>query len=133
MWFGWAIEEAARHDAKLIVLPEIATTGYCWQSRTEIASYVEPIPGPTTDRFQQLATQSWYEAESFFCMALYINSPQQMKFSIPTASQFYQGGRDISHPRINLSAIRCLLTAGCCFSCVPDLEKCVAMEKGGKP
>ena len=50
------VEEAATHDAKLIVLPEIATTGYCWQSRAEIAPYVEPIPGPTTDRFGQLAT-----------------------------------------------------------------------------
>jgi len=50
------VEEAATHGAKLIVLPEIATTGYCWQSRTEIAPYVEPIPGPTTDRFQHLAT-----------------------------------------------------------------------------
>jgi predicted amidohydrolase len=49
-------EEAAQHNARLIVLPEMATTGYCWQSREEIAPYVEPIPGPTTDRFQQLAT-----------------------------------------------------------------------------
>src|SRR6185312_5437583 len=51
-------EEAIRHQARLIVLPEMATTGYCWTSRTEIAPYVEPIPGPTTTRFQQLATQN---------------------------------------------------------------------------
>ncbi len=51
------VEEAAQHNARLIVLPEMATTGYCWESRSEIAPYVEPIPGPTTDRFQQLATQ----------------------------------------------------------------------------
>src|SRR6266436_10195232 len=50
------VEEAAQHDARLIVLPEMATTGYCWESRSEIAPYVEPIPGPTTDRFQQIAT-----------------------------------------------------------------------------
>src|SRR5712691_1674061 len=50
------VEEAAQHDARIIVLPEMATTGYCWASRAEIAPYVEPIPGPTTDRFQQLAT-----------------------------------------------------------------------------
>ena len=50
------VEEAATHDAKLIVLPEIATTGYCWQSRAEIAPHVEPIPGPPTDRFAHLAT-----------------------------------------------------------------------------
>src|SRR5215472_271968 len=51
------VEEAAKHNARLIVLPEMATTGYCWESRREIAPHVEPIPGPTTDRFQQLATQ----------------------------------------------------------------------------
>ena len=51
------VEEAIEHDARLIVLPEMATTGYCWASRSEIAPYVEPIPGPTTDRFQQLATR----------------------------------------------------------------------------
>ena len=50
------VEEAATQGAKLLVLPEMATTGYCWQSRSEIAPYVEPIPGPTTDRFQHLAT-----------------------------------------------------------------------------
>src|SRR5438105_15290125 len=49
------VEEAAQHEARLIVLPEMATTGYCWESRAEIAPHVEPIPGPTTDRFQQLA------------------------------------------------------------------------------
>ncbi len=59
------VEEATTHGAKLIVLPEIATTGYCWQSRAEIAPYVEPIPGPTTNRFQHLATaQNCYIAVS---------------------------------------------------------------------
>src|SRR6266516_1524704 len=51
------VEQAAKHDARLIVLPEMATTCYRWVSRSEIAPFVEPIPGPTTDRFQQLATQ----------------------------------------------------------------------------
>ena len=51
------VEEAAQHETRLIVLPEMATTGYCWESRTEIAPHVEPVPGPTTDRFQHLATQ----------------------------------------------------------------------------
>ncbi len=50
-------EEAAQHGARLIVHPELATTGYCWLSREEIAPYVEPVPGPTTDRFAQLAAQ----------------------------------------------------------------------------
>ena len=51
------VEEAAQHEARLIVLPEMATTGYCWESREEIAPHVEPIPGPTTDRFQRIAAQ----------------------------------------------------------------------------
>jgi predicted amidohydrolase len=35
----------------------MATTGYCWASRDEIAPYVEPVPGPTTQRFQELASR----------------------------------------------------------------------------
>ncbi len=50
-------EEAARHGARLIVHPEMATTGYCWLSREEIAPFVEALPGPTTDRFSHLAAQ----------------------------------------------------------------------------
>jgi predicted amidohydrolase len=50
-------EEAARRGAKLIVHPEMATTGYCWASRAEIAPYVEPIPGPTTDHFAAIAAK----------------------------------------------------------------------------
>lgn len=48
-------EEAAQNDAKLIVLPEMATVGYCWYNREEIAPMMEKIPGPTTDRFAELA------------------------------------------------------------------------------
>lgn len=50
-------EEAARNGARLIVHPEMATTGYCWASRKEIAPFVEPIPGPTTDRFGEIAAR----------------------------------------------------------------------------
>ena len=49
------VEAAARNGARLIVLPEMATTGYCWESRDEVRPYVEPIPGPTTDAFGALA------------------------------------------------------------------------------
>ncbi|HTI15762.1 MAG TPA: nitrilase-related carbon-nitrogen hydrolase [Dictyobacter sp.] len=48
-------EDAATHGARLIVLPAMATTGYCWVSRDEIAPFMESIPGPTTAKFQQLA------------------------------------------------------------------------------
>ncbi len=50
-------EQAARSGAKLIVQTEMATTSYCWGSRAEIAPYVEPVPGPTTDRFGELAAR----------------------------------------------------------------------------
>lgn len=51
------VEEAAKKGAKLIALPEMSTTGYCWYSREEIAPFVEPIPGPTTETFGKLARQ----------------------------------------------------------------------------
>ncbi len=55
-----------KKKTSLIVHPELATTGYCWLSREEVAPYVEPVPGPTTDRFQQLAAQyDCYIATSF--------------------------------------------------------------------
>ncbi len=55
------VEEAARRGARLIVLTEMATTGYCWYSRAEVEPYVEPIPGPTTETFGELARryQCW--------------------------------------------------------------------------
>ena len=51
------VEEAARRGARLIVTPEMATTGYCWYDREEIRPHVEPIPGPTTERFAQVARE----------------------------------------------------------------------------
>ena len=47
--------EAARNGAKLIVNPEMGCTGYCWYNREEVVPQVEPIPGPTTDRFGEVA------------------------------------------------------------------------------
>ncbi len=42
------IEEAARGGAKLVVLPEMANTGYCFASREEAMPYMETVPGPFT-------------------------------------------------------------------------------------
>lgn len=50
-------ERALQDGAKLVVHPEMATTGYVWLSRAEISDNVEPIPGPTVDRFAGLAHQ----------------------------------------------------------------------------
>ncbi len=49
--------EAAENGARLIVHPEMATTGYCWYSREEVAPHVETIPGPTTERFHRIAKE----------------------------------------------------------------------------
>ncbi len=48
-------EQAARQGARLVVMPEMGTTGYCWQDREEVAPYVEPVPGATTGLFAELA------------------------------------------------------------------------------
>lgn len=55
------VEEAAQNGAKLIALPEMATTGYCWFNREEITPFVETIPGETTTRFAAIAKayQCW--------------------------------------------------------------------------
>ena len=50
-------EEAAAAGARLIVTPEMGTTGYCWFDRAEVKPFVETVPGPTTDVFQALASQ----------------------------------------------------------------------------
>lgn len=50
--------EAAQAGARLIVLPEMATTGYGFRSRSEIAPFVEPVPGgPTVEAFAELAAR----------------------------------------------------------------------------
>ncbi|MCB4768466.1 amidohydrolase [Ancylobacter sp. Lp-2] len=51
------VGEAAQAGAKLIVTPEMGTTGYCWFDRDEVAPFVEPVPGATTERFAALARQ----------------------------------------------------------------------------
>ncbi|WGD32184.1 nitrilase-related carbon-nitrogen hydrolase [Ancylobacter sp. WKF20] len=51
------VAEAADAGAKLIVTPEMGTTGYCWFDRAEVAPFIETIPGPTTERFAALAQQ----------------------------------------------------------------------------
>jgi predicted amidohydrolase len=50
-------EQAALEGAKLIVTPEMGTTGYCWHDRAEVAPYVETIPGSTTRVFEALAVR----------------------------------------------------------------------------
>jgi predicted amidohydrolase len=48
-------EKAARNGAKIIVMPEMATTGICFYDREEASGSVEEIPGPTSEAFGQIA------------------------------------------------------------------------------
>jgi predicted amidohydrolase len=50
-----AVRRAAGNGAKLILFPEMSTTGYVYGSRAEIAPFVDTIPGKTTDFFEKLA------------------------------------------------------------------------------
>ncbi|WP_431801413.1 nitrilase-related carbon-nitrogen hydrolase [Halobacillus andaensis] len=50
-------EKAFKNGAKLVVAPEMATTGYMFESREDIAPFVEQIPGPTTEIFSELAAE----------------------------------------------------------------------------
>ena len=47
--------EAARNGAKLIVLPEMNQVGYCYYNREEIRPHVEPVPGPTSEKYAEIA------------------------------------------------------------------------------
>lgn len=44
------LEQAVRGGANLIVLPELATTGYCFDSREEAFAHAEPVPDGRTVR-----------------------------------------------------------------------------------
>ncbi|MGM0829096.1 MAG: nitrilase-related carbon-nitrogen hydrolase [Bacillota bacterium] len=72
-------EDALKNGAKLVVAPEMATTGYYYENREAIRSFVDTIPGKTTDAFAKLAKK--YNAYLVFGMAevekktgLYYNS-----------------------------------------------------------
>lgn len=52
------IETAAREGADLVVLPELANSGYVFASREEAVSLAEPVPGgPTTDAWIEAAAR----------------------------------------------------------------------------
>ncbi|HYE81707.1 MAG TPA: nitrilase-related carbon-nitrogen hydrolase [Clostridia bacterium] len=52
------VTEAAQEGAKLIVTPEMATTGYYYPDRKAIEPFVDTIPGITTRRFEEVARQN---------------------------------------------------------------------------
>jgi predicted amidohydrolase len=52
------LREAARHGARLVVFPECAVTGYCFESLEEARSVAEPIPGPSVRRLEAVCRET---------------------------------------------------------------------------
>jgi len=51
-----AIEQAAGDGAQLVVLPELASSGYVFANRSELVSLAEPRDGPSITEWANLAT-----------------------------------------------------------------------------
>ena len=51
------LEDAAANGAKLIVAPEMATTGYAYENRAAIKPFVDTIPGRATEVFGRIAAK----------------------------------------------------------------------------
>ena len=49
--------EAVDHGANLVIFPECALTGYCFNSRDEGAEYAETLPGPATEAMQRACAE----------------------------------------------------------------------------
>lgn len=53
-----AIRQAAEDGAQLVILPELATSGYRLEARDQAAAASEPIPGPSTAKWQAEARRA---------------------------------------------------------------------------
>ncbi len=51
------LREANEHGAELIIFPECAVPGYCFESSIEAAPHAESIPGPATDMMHRLCRE----------------------------------------------------------------------------
>jgi predicted amidohydrolase len=51
------VEEAAKAGAKIIVLPETATSGYIYKDRKQFDPYLDTVPGKTTDALAKVSAK----------------------------------------------------------------------------
>jgi predicted amidohydrolase len=51
------LREAAGHGARLVIFPECALTGYCYESKEEAWTHAEPLPGPATESLTPICRQ----------------------------------------------------------------------------
>jgi 5-aminopentanamidase len=51
------MEEAVRNNADLIVFPECALSGYCFDTREEAILHAEPVPGASTEALGRAASK----------------------------------------------------------------------------
>ena len=49
------LDAAARNGARVVVFPECALSGYCFNSREESYPVAETVPGPSTERLAEAA------------------------------------------------------------------------------
>lgn len=56
------IKTAAESGAKLVLLPECALTGYCFDSLEEAAPFAEPIDGPSSQAFAEACSKTGMHA-----------------------------------------------------------------------
>lgn len=51
------LRKAASNGAKLVVFPECAVTGYCFNNLDEALPFAQPVPGPATERLSAVCAE----------------------------------------------------------------------------
>jgi predicted amidohydrolase len=51
------LREAVSNGTKLVVFPECAVSGYCFESLDEALPFAQPIPGPATERLSTICAE----------------------------------------------------------------------------